>query len=107
MKKIEDRKLKLENIQNEKEKIKNTKRYIGENLAMRKKFLKDKVSSILSSGKFYSKEDIYKKIFNNDELQTLGQANTEGNEDKEISQNMNQTRNDEKVFLTQGNGPIN
>ena len=109
LKKIENRKLKLENIQNEKEKIKNTKRFFGENLAMRRKLLKDKVTNILTSGKFNSKEEIYKKIFNNDELQTLGQAITEGNEDKKISQTMNQIKNDDKdkVLVTEGNDGSN
>ena len=59
-------------MQKEKEKITTQKRIMGNNLANRKKLLMDKVSNILTTGHFKTKEDIYRKVFNDDELQTLG-----------------------------------
>ena len=59
-------------MQKEKEKISIQKRIMGNNLAERKKLLMDKVSNILTTGHFKTKEDIYRKVFNEDELQTLG-----------------------------------
>ena len=112
IKKIELRDVKMADMQKEKEKINNQKRTLGNNLAERKKLLLDKVSSILSSGHYKSKEDIYKKVFNDDELQTLGYDmnktinSTKSNVDKkkESSKKVNDiNRNDDGFFLTQGN----
>ena len=101
VKQIEKRAEKFENFHNQKERIKSTKKQLGTNLTLRKRLLKDKVSSILFSGKYNSKEDIYKKVFNEDELQTLGRNNKK----KAIS--MNATKNENGFFVTQTNNITN
>ena len=67
----------------------------------------DKVSTILTTGQYKTKEDIYRKVFNEDELQALGY-----NMNKTISSNKSNKSNKEKksshkneegFFLTQGN----
>ena len=73
------------------------------NLTLRKKTLKDKVSSILNAGKYSSKADIYKKVFNEEELNALGQNNMIEINDKKKANTMNNTKNDEGFFLTQPN----
>ena len=103
IKKIKQRTEKFENFHNEKERIKSTKKQLGTDLTLRKKSLRDKVSSILNSGKYKSKEDIYKKVFNEEELNAIGQNI---NENKKAT-TMNNTRNDEEFFLTQPNKVIN
>ena len=47
VKEIEKRKEKLDNFQNERERIKTTKKQLGTNLILRKRLLKNKVSDIL------------------------------------------------------------
>ena len=101
VKKIEKRAEKFEYFHNQKERIKSTKKQLGTDLTLRKRLLKDKVSSILFSGKYTSKEDIYKKVFNEDELQTLGQN------EKKKAISMNNTKNEEGFFVTQPNNIIN
>ena len=110
--KIEQRNEKMADMQREKEKIYNQKRTLGNNLAERKKLLMDKVSNILSTGHFKTKEDIYRKVFNEDELQTLGYnmnktINTNSNDPKkkESSKHVIEESNkkEEGFFLTQGN----
>ena len=99
---IEERNERLDDMQKEKERINNEKRIMGANLAERKKLLMDKVSTILTSGNYKTKEDIYKKVFNDDELQTLGYGGS-----KTINSNSRKkstvNENDEGFFLTQGN----
>ena len=86
---LEERNERLEDMQREKERINKEKIIMGANLAERKKLLLDKVSNILSSGNYKNKEDIYKKVFNDDELQTLGytENNTNNNEKKKTANN--------------------
>ena len=87
------------------------KRIMGNNLAERKKLLMDKVSTILTTGHYKTKEDIYRKVFNEDELQTLGynmnktiNTNHSNNEKKESSKHVDETnKNEDGFFLTQGN----
>jgi len=110
---IELRNEKMADMQKEKEKINNQKRTLGNNLAERKKLLLDKVSTILTSGHYKTKEDIYRKVFNEDELQTLGynmnktisssKSNKKKKETpkKEIENDDN--KNNDGFFLTQGN----
>ena len=116
--KIEQRSKRLDDMQKEKEKINLQKRIMGNNLIERKKLLLDKVSSILTAGNFKSKEDIYRKVFNEDELQTLGYSMN-----KTISSNNSRMKRNSKInkteandeeknnkvedgfFLTQGNNP--
>ena len=110
--KIELRNEKMADMQKEKEKINNQKRTMGNNLAERKKLLLDKVSNILSSGHYKTKEDIYRKVFNDDELQTLGyepNKNADNNESQNKKKNESTkqenktTNNEDGFFLTQGN----
>ncbi len=108
--KIEERNEKMANMQREKEKINNQKRTLGNNLAERKKLLLDKVSTILSTGHYKTKEDIYKKVFNEDELQTLGYCTNKtistvksNHEKKKESSKHVDNNNDDGFFLTQGN----
>ena len=102
---LEERNERLEDMQREKERINKEKIIMGANLAERKKLLLDKVSNILSSGNYKNKEDIYKKVFNNDELQTLGynenNTNTKNNEKKKATNN---NKTDDGFFVTQNNG---
>ena len=114
VKKIEQRNEKMADMQREKEKINNQKRTLGNNLAERKKLLMEKVSTILSTGRFKTKEDIYRKVFNDDELQTLGYntINTTSNfsKKKESSKHVidsNNNKNEDGFFLTQGNNVNN
>ena len=100
---LEERNERLEDMQREKERINKEKLIIEANLAERKKLLLDKVSNILSSGNYKNKEDIYKKVFNSDELQTLGynETNTNNNEKKKTTNN---NKTDDGFFVTQNNG---
>jgi hypothetical protein len=108
-KEIEERNEKLKNIHYEREKIKSAKKQMGVNLTLRKRKLKDIVTDIINNGKYKSKEDIYKKVFNDDELYTLGQNTrvnvTENNVEKKNDVTMNDTKN-ETFFLTQPNNII-
>jgi hypothetical protein len=105
----------MADMQRKKEKINNQKRTLGNNLAERKKLLLDKVSSILSTGHYKTKEDIYKKVFNDDELQTLGYnpnktintVNSNNERKKESSKNVDNDKDNDGFFLTQGNNVIN
>ena len=105
----------MADMQREKQKIYNKKRALGNDLAERKKLLLDKVSTILYTGNFTSKEDIYRKVFNEDELQTLGYST---NMSKTINSNkshyskkkesskhivIDSNQNEDNFFLTQGN----
>ena len=111
--KLEKRNEKMADMQREKEKIYNQKRTLGNNLAERKKLLMDKVSTILTTGHFKTKEDIYRKVFNEDELQTLGYSmnktinSTKSNNEKkkESSKHVidSSNKNEDGFFLTQGN----
>ena len=103
VKKIEKRTEQLESFHNKRERIKSTKKQLGTNLTLRKKALKSKVSSILLTGKYKSKEDIYKQVFNEDELNLL----TQNNDKKNFSTTMNNIENDDGFFLTQQNNIIN
>ena len=107
--KIEKRNKRLDNIQLEKEKISEQKRTLGNSLAQRKKLLLDKVTNILTTGKYKTKEDIYKKVFNEEELNTLGYSkknSTEKNSTKKrlsTKEGTNNIKNENGFFLTQGN----
>ena len=119
--KIELRNKRMEDMQKEKEKISIQKRIMGNNLANRKKLLMDKVSTILTNGHFKSKEDIYRKVFNEEELQTLGYSMnktiTSNNNSRmkraskiiktEVNDEEKNNKNDDGFFLTQGNNEAN
>ena len=94
---------------------------MGNNLANRKKLLMDKVSTILTNGHFKSKEDIYRKVFNEEELQTLGYSMnktiTSNNNSRmkraskiiktEANDEEKNNKNEDGFFLTQGNNDAN
>ena len=103
IKKIKQRNEQIENFHNEKERIKSTKKKLGTDLTLRKKSLKSKVSDILMNGKYKSKEDIYKQVFNEDELNTLEQNNVINTNINKNGATMNNTRNEEGFFVTQPN----
>ena len=88
----------MEDMQKEKEKITTQKRIMGNNLANRKKLLMDKVSTILTNGNFKTKEDIYRKVFNDEELQALGYSMN-----KTITSSNNRMKRNSKLLKTEGN----
>ena len=50
------------------------------------------------------REDIYKKVFNDDELQALGYADAKTNDNNEKKKTANNNKNDDGFFVTQNNG---
>ena len=71
IKEMKEREKKLEELQNDKIRINLLKKKLNDELQNRKIILKKKVDHILSNGTFYKKEDIYKKVFNKDELSEI------------------------------------
>ena len=114
IKKIESRNEKMLDMQREKEKINNQKITLGNNLTERKRLLMNKVSNILTTGHFKTKEDIYRKVFNDEELQILGydknktinkNKSTNYKKKESTKQVIDSNKNDDDgFFLTQGNG---
>ena len=114
IKKIESRNEKMLDMQREKEKINNQKITLGNNLTERKRLLMNKVSNILTTGHFKTKEDIYRKVFNDEELQILGydknktinrNKSTNYKKKESTKQIIDSNKNDDDgFFLTQGNG---
>ena len=89
---------KLEEIQRQKNEINNIKRELSNNVLQRKNELLKKVKNIISEGSFTSKDDIYLKVFNNEELGLLGKNRYSIKNTK-----MNKTQdNPDTFFLTQG-----
>ena len=79
---------------------------LSTSLTERKKALLDKVSNILSSGKYKCKNDIYAQVFDSEELDTLGQTYPEIKKIQKNDQNKNnEDGEDEKnkgsLFVTQ------
>ena len=91
---IDKRKDRLNEIQKQKEEINNKKRELSHNIDKRKSELFKKVKSILTNGNFKSKDDIYKQVFNDEELGFLGKT---GNQKNKI----NKTMDNDTFFLTQ------
>jgi len=105
---IEERNEKLEEMQREKERINTEKRILGNNLAERKKLLLSKVTNILTTGNFKTKEDIYRKVFNDEELEALGYATNKTISHKSSKKlrtvkNLKSNKTDDGFFVTQGN----
>ena len=109
---IEERNEKLEEMQRENERINTEKRILGNNLAERKKLLLSKVANILTTGNYKTKEDIYRKVFNDDELQALGYSmsktisshkSSNSKKLKSIKKALKTNKTDDGFFLTQGN----
>ena len=70
---------------------------LSNSLTERKKVLLDKVSNILSSGNFKTKNDIYAQVFDTEELDTLGQTYPELKEIKSDDKNKTKTKNTTKT----------
>ena len=96
---MEERDKRLEKMQKDKIKINLMKKKLNDDLQTRKIFLKNKVNNILTSGNYNNKDDIYKKVFSEDELSQM-QLNIVDNgndESKEIKEDDNKT-NKSKVI---------
>ena len=65
---MDKRNERLINIQKQKEEINYKKRQLSQNVSKRKSELLKKAKIILTSGNFKSKDDIYQKVFNDEEL---------------------------------------
>jgi hypothetical protein len=120
IKEMKERDKRLEQLQNDKIRINLMKKKLNEDLENRKLILKKKVDNILSNRTFYKKEDIYKKVFNEDELSEIQKNSPQDNEteysyqvskrkeneNKKINnineQNKENNNEDDDFFLTQG-----
>ncbi len=89
---MERRDERLAKMRKEKEKINEKKRRLNEDLQARKIILKNKVTNILESGNYKNKDDIYRKVFSEDELNEIKKNTTEDTEEE---------KKDEDFFLTQ------
>ena len=89
---MERRDARLAKMREEKEKINEKKRRLNEDLQARKIILRNKVNNILESGNYKNKDDIYKKVFSEDELNEI-KKNSPNEEEEE--------KKDEDFFLTQ------
>ena len=106
---IELRDERMIEIKRQKEEINNQKKELSTNLAKRKKALLDKVNGILLSGDYRTKEDIYKRVFNDEELKILGYFDKDNDENIETKKNKtcanfhhNNQKDKDMFFLTQG-----
>ena len=96
---LEKRDEKLQEIQRQKNEINNIKRELGQNIQKRKSELLKKVKTILALGNFKSKDDIYQKVFNREELDLLGKK---GKKSNNSVNKLNKTQvNSDTFFLTQ------
>ena len=125
IKEMKERDKRLEQLQNDKIRINLMKKKLNEDLENRKNILKKKVEHILSNRTFYKREDIYKKVFNEDELseiqknspqdneteysyqKSINDSKRKENDNKQIKKNINEENNenttdDNEFFLTQG-----
>ena len=91
---IDKRKEILNEIQKKKEEINNKKIEFSQNIVKRKSELLKKVKIILTNGNFKSKDDIYKQVFNEEELGFIGKP---GNKNMKA----NKTSDYDTFFLTQ------
>ena len=89
---MEKRDLRLAKMKEERIKINEKKRKLNEDLQERKIILRNKVNNILESGNYKNKDDIYKKVFSEDELNEI-KKNSPNEEEEE--------KKDEDFFLTQ------
>ena len=89
---MEKRDLRLAKMKEEKIKINEKKRKLNEELQARKIILRNKVNNILENGNYKSKNDIYEKVFSEEELNEIKKMS---NDDK------NEEKKDEDFFLTQ------
>ena len=94
---MDKRNERLINIQKQKEEINYKKRQLSQNVSKRKSELLKKAKIILTSGNFKSKDDIYQKVFNDEELGFLTKT---PNQTRKKKVNILKDEN-ETFFLTQ------
>ena len=75
------------------------KKKLNEDLQARKIALRNKVTNILESGKYKDKNDIYQKVFSEEELNQIKKSN----EDEVESYKEEEEKKDSDFFLTQDN----
>ena len=91
---MEKRDQRLAKMKEEKIKISEKKKKLNEDLQARKIALRNKVTNILESGKYKDKNDIYQKVFSEEELNEIKKSDVEEYQEKE-------EKKDEDFFLTQ------
>ena len=98
--KLLNREKRLSNLQKQKTEISIKKKELSKNLANRKKELIGKANNILMSGEYNNVDEIFKKVFNEEELNTI--YNHESAEDqKPKTENNNEENNGGGFFTTQ------
>ena len=90
---------KLSELQKQKTEINLKKKELSKNLSNRKKELMDKANNILLSGEYNNVDEIFKKVFNEDELNAIYNKTTE--EKEENPENKNEMDNIGGFFTTQ------
>ena len=93
---MEKRDLRLAKMKEERIKINEKKRKLNEDLQARKIILRNKVNNILESGNYKTKNDIYQKVFSEEELNEIKKMS---NDDE--NENQKEEKKDEDFFLTQ------
>jgi hypothetical protein len=96
---MEKRDQRLAKMKEEKIKISEKKKKLNEDLQARKIALRNKVTNILESGKYKDKNDIYQKVFSEEELNEIKKSN----EDEVQSYKEEEEKKDSDFFLTQDN----
>ena len=90
---------KLSNLRNQKNEISNKKKELSKQLSNRKKELIGKANIILSSGEYNNVDEIFKKVFNEEELNIIYNKNN-SEEKRDISVKNNEDKKD-GFFTTQ------
>ena len=96
---MEKRDKRLAKMKEDKIKINEKKKQLNEDLQARKITLRNKVSNILESGRYKNKNDIYQKVFSEEELNEIKKSN----EDEVQSYKEEEEKKDSDFFLTQDN----
>ena len=93
---MEKRDLRITKMKKERIKINEKKRKLNDDLQARKIVLRNKVNNILESGNYKTKNDIYQKVFSEEELNEIKKMS---NDDE--NENQKEEKKDEDFFLTQ------
>ena len=122
---MDERDKRLEKMHQDKIKINIKKRKLNDDLQARKIVLRNKVNNILASGNYNDKDDIYKKVFSEEELKQIQknlppeekEKEEKNNEEKKEDENKNnkvkmkkintedaqKNKEDQELFVTQAN----
>ena len=97
---------KLSELQKQKTEINVKKKELSQNLSNRKKELMKKANSILLSGEYNNVDEIFKKVFNEDELNAIYNNNNENIDKASKKEENNNTEkandlNKDEFFTTQ------